>query len=84
MSDVTLLTAAQKNEHYGKLNERFDVRNGLLYRMGYRREAVPALNIAVYVKTRFGRVHAIPAAVLTCADEIVWADHMEEAKRFCA
>ncbi len=78
------MTASEKNEHYGKLNVRFDERNAVLFKMGYRREALAAYNIAIYVKMRHGRAHAIPAAVLTCADEIVWADHIEEAQRFCA
>lgn len=76
------MTAAEKNAHYGKLNVRFDERAAVLRGMGFRYEHVPAMNLAVFTKTRAGRVHCLPAGVVMNADEIVWADDLERAERF--
>lgn len=78
------LTAQERNEHYGRLNVRFDERAAILREMGYKYEQVPMLPVAVFTRQRFGKWHAIPACLLSCADEIVWEDKLEEAKRFCA
>lgn len=84
MNTQTELTAAEKNEHYGKLNARFDLREKFLKAEGFKRETIPGLNLAVYTRTRFGRVLAIPACKLSLADEIVWGDTEDEIKRFNA
>lgn len=77
------MTREERNEHYGKLNARFDEREKWLLSFGFKREALPGLNLAVYTRTRFGRVLAIPACLLSMADEIVWEDRQEDVKRFC-
>jgi hypothetical protein len=87
MNDATEpneLTPAQRNEHYGKLNARFDAREKFLIEMGFKREAIPLLNIAVYTRMKYGKPLAVCACLLSCADEIVWADKVDEIKRFCA
>lgn len=76
------MTTAEKNEHYGKLNVRFDEREKEIKSLGFKRESLPVYNLAFYVMVRYGKVHAIPACVLSLADEIVWTDKLDEAKRF--
>lgn len=77
------MTAAEKNDHYGMLNGRFDNRADFLRDNGFKYEQVPGLNIAVFTKSRFGRVLCLPAALVMNADSIVWADRVEEVERFC-
>lgn len=84
MNTQTELTAAEKNEHYGKLNARFDEREQFLRSAGFKRETVSALNIAIYTRSRFGRSLVITAAAVLMADEIVWGDKVEEVNRFNA
>lgn len=78
------MTATEKNAHYGKLNDQFDARATVLRGLGFRYEHVPALQIAVFTKTRFGRVTCLPASFVMNADEIVWGDKLDEVTRFCA
>ena len=83
-TSTTEITREERNAHYGKLNARFDVREKFLIAAGFKRETLPGLNLAVYTKTRFGRIYAIPACKLSLADEIVWEDTADEIKRFNA
>lgn len=78
------MTAADRNEHYGRLNARFDDRCRDLYALGFRYQHVPGLNIAVFTKDRHGRVHTLAAGTVLNADDVVWADDYARAQRFCA
>ena len=75
---------AARNAHYGKLNDRFDVRAAWLRALGFRYEHVPAMGFAVFTLTRFGKVKAVPAALVMNADDIVWGDYSEEYQRFAS
>lgn len=78
------MTAAERNEHYGKLNTRFDERAAVLREMGFKYQHVPGLGIAVFVKERHCRTHALSAGSVMNADDVVWADYLERAQQFCA
>lgn len=70
-----VLTRQQVNEHYGRINERFDVRHKQITELGFKRESIKEYNIAVYVRRQPGcKPEVIQAATLTCADEVVWAE----------
>lgn len=71
------------NEFYGKLNKRFDKREKELREMGYKRETLFAYNIALYVRVRHGKIHAISAGTVMNASKRVWEDHITECQRFC-
>lgn len=75
--------AMSSNEFYGELNRRFDERAEWLHSLGFVRETVEALGVSVYVKrARAGRLMAIPAAVLSAACGRLWADKVEDVRRF--
>lgn len=74
--------AESKDAHYRYLNERFDDRALELAKLGFKYQGVPGLNIAVFTRTRRGRVHTIAAGTVLNADEIVWADTIEEAQNW--
>ncbi len=80
----TNTTAADRNAHYGKLNARFDERAAVLMGLGFKYEHVSGLGIAVFLKTRHTRPHAITAGVVMNADDVVWSDTLESAERFSA
>lgn len=78
------MTAAERNAHYGKLNVRFDAREEQLRGLGFKYTHVPGLGIAVFVRERFTRTHAIAAGTVMNADDVVWEDTLGSATRFCA
>lgn len=71
------------NEFYGKINRRFDKREKELREMGYKRETLSAYNVALYVRVRHGKTHAIPAGTVMNASKRVWDDMITECQRFC-
>ena len=82
--NATTMTAAEKNAHYGQLNARFDERAAVLTGLGFRYEHVAGLNMAVFTKSRHGRIHAVAAGVVMNADAVVWEDTLDSVNRFCA
>lgn len=78
------MTAAEKNEHYRILNERFDARAAEMRAKGFKYERIEAMNIAVFTKIRASRPMCVPATLVMNADEIVWVDELERIDRFCA
>ena len=70
------------NEFYGKLNKRFDKREKELREMGYERETLSAYNIALYVRVRHGKTHAIPAGTVMHASKRAWSEYVAECQRF--
>jgi hypothetical protein len=81
---ATKLTPAQRNEHYGKLNDRFDGRAAWLRDRGFKYETVPGMHVAVFTRTRCGRLHVVTASLVMNADEVVWEDEQDAVGRFCA
>ncbi len=78
------MTPAERNAHYGKLNDRFDERSKLLRSLGFTYQHVPLMNLAVFSKVRASKPMTVPAGVVMHADEIAWEDEVERIKRFCA
>lgn len=76
--------APTPNDHYGRLNARFDIRAAALRNLGFAYQHVPGLNTAVFTRTRFGRVHSIASGTAINADDVVWADTLAQAERFVA
>lgn len=72
------------NQFYGILNKRFDQREKELLGFGYVRQVVPGLNIAVYTRTRHGKIHAVQTGTMHHATKRAWTDVIDECKRFCA
>lgn len=77
------LSAINSNEHYGKLNSRFDDRAAELRSLGFVYNRLPVYDLAFFTKTRFGKNYTISAGLVLCADELVWSDYIERARRFC-
>lgn len=80
------MTAAEKSNHYRMLNERFDGRSLTLRRLGfvYERITVAGQTKGVFVKKhpwmeKYNKIET--AAMVMTADEIVWADRLEELSR---
>jgi hypothetical protein len=71
------MTPKQKNAHYGKLNERFDARCGELAKL----EPIKDYGTSVFIRRdpvfRL-RNQSVPAATVMYADDLVWADHLQE------
>lgn len=78
------MTVSEKDNLYRMLNDRFDSREKILREQGFKRETIPVLNIAVYTRTRYGKVYAVTASLVLTADEVVWSDEVERICRFCA
>jgi hypothetical protein len=78
------MTATEKNEHYGMLNDRFDGRANRLRKLGFVYVCIEEFNIAVFSIKRFGKTMTISAGTIMNADEVVWADTVEQAERFVA
>lgn len=66
------------NEHYGRLNERFDVRIGVLIRLGFTAVHLKEYGVSLYVRKGFCKDAAIPTAFVMCADEIVWQEKVKD------
>jgi hypothetical protein len=79
------MTTAEKNTHYGMLNDRFEGRSKRLRELGFKYVPIPGFDAAVFVKPRAfhpGKPpHTVQASLVMCADEIVWADRIEELER---
>lgn len=73
------MTAAQRNDHYRVLNERFDDRAFQLVELGYKYQIIPAMNVAVFVRNRHGKVNTIAAGTVLNADSVVWSDTLLRA-----
>jgi hypothetical protein len=71
------------NDHYRRINERFDSRVGTLHVLGFKREVIEDLNLAVYVKRCGGlsKPRVVQTAFLSFADDRSWLDKLEELKR---
>lgn len=68
------------NEHYGLLNDRFEVRSRILRNLGFRYEHVEGFDMAVFVRPRPGHKVpvCVPAAFVMHADYRCWSDRAEE------
>lgn len=66
--------ATGNDEHYGELNERFDARAAVLREAGYVYGIIPGLPVAVFTRTRAGKLQAVASGTVLNADEIVWED----------
>ena len=80
------MTATEKNEHYRKLNLRFDERAAELRQLGFRYEHVFLFGQSkgVFVKNhpwteKYNRVET--AAMVMTADDVVWADRLADLSR---
>jgi hypothetical protein len=73
------MTTAEKNAHYGFLNQRFDVRAAELIRRGFKYERIPTLDIAVFLRPRPGRSvpTTLAASLVLNADPLVWQDTLD-------
>lgn len=78
------MTPKQKNDHYGKLNERFDVRCDKLVKIGFKQESFTnrefGISITIFTRKAWwvsGGVQTITAQIIMHADELVWADQMD-------
>lgn len=70
------------NEHYGKLNARFEERSAHLRKIGYKYTRVEEYNITFFTCKKFGKVESIAVGTVMSADPLVWADTLERATRF--
>lgn len=68
------MTREERNAHYGKLNERFEERSAELRSMGYKYQQIPGMGIAVFTRTKHGKVKTVAAGTVLNADDVVWAD----------
>jgi hypothetical protein len=76
------MTPKQKNDHYGKLNERMDVRYEQIAKLGFKQINMGEFNAFSRKHPAFpNRTQTVPAAVLLYADEIVWADKIADWTR---
>jgi len=76
------MNATERNDHYGKLNKRFALREKALIAAGYKRVTDSEKNMAFYTKTNcYNKTKWIAACTLSQADSVVWADVLEEAIR---
>lgn len=80
---MTPETTITSNEFYGFLNDRIDRREKELIALGYRRETLSAYNLALYVRSRHGRTHAVQTGTMIHACERAWNDVIDECRRFC-
>lgn len=76
------------NQHYGKLNERFDGRARRLARLGYVMSFVNVTTrdtVGVWTrKNTFGRSSVVTSSSIMHADDYCWADIVAECERFAA
>lgn len=82
-TQIEKMSVSEKDDHYRKINIRFDDRSLLLRNMGYKYQHIPCMPVAVFVKERHGKVDAICAGSVMNADDIVWVDMFDRAYRFC-
>lgn len=69
------------NAHYARLNDRFEGRSLRLRRLGFRYQHIPEWDTAVFVRRhphKPNRNQTVSASFVMCADDIVWADRLEE------
>jgi hypothetical protein len=78
------MTASERNEHYGRLNDRFDGRAARLRKMGFVYEHVTGVDydLGVFVRRRpgFRKADVIAAAFVMNADEVVWTDQVRRVR----
>jgi hypothetical protein len=75
------MTPKQKDNHYRKLNERFDTRCDELVKLGFKQESFTNLEFGIHI-TIFTRkawwetdgVQTTTAQTIMHADPLVWAD----------
>jgi hypothetical protein len=82
------MTPKQKNDHYRRLNERFDSRCDELVKLGFTQEAFTnrefGISISIFTRKCWwvsGGVQTITAQTIMHADELAWADEMESITR---
>jgi hypothetical protein len=78
------MTAAEKNDHYGMLNTRFDDRAGVLLGMGFKYVRCPENDTASFVRPapyHPGRKDTVQTAFVMHADDLCWADRIDELAR---
>lgn len=78
------MTPAEKNAHYGKLNDRFDGRAVRLRKLGFKYTHIEGFDAACFVKPRPGKKipETIQASFVMHADEVVWADAITELEKY--
>lgn len=82
--NTTDATPVEIDLHFLTLNQRFDERAKELKAIGFSYVRLEELDFAVFSKKRrTGRQMNLPAALVLCADPIVWQDYLARAKRFC-
>lgn len=78
------MNSSTKNEHYGRLNDRFGDRSARLRNLGFVYEHVAGVDydLAVFVRRRPGyrKAEAVAAAFVMNADDVVWADRLAEVE----
>lgn len=75
------MTPAQKNDHYGMLNERFEERSAFLRNKGFVYKRIEELGIAVFTRKRLGgKPITFAAGAIMNADPTVWGDMMNSAE----
>jgi hypothetical protein len=76
------MTSKEKNDHYGKINHRFEERSQILRDLGFKYECVPGYELAVFAhRPGTRKAHTIAAATVSLADAVVWEDYLADARR---
>jgi hypothetical protein len=75
-----MMTAAEKNAHYGNLNLRFDIRAEQLRARGFKYECVKGYELAVFTRPKLCRpaYSTIAAAFVQHADDVCWSDRLAD------
>lgn len=75
------MTPAQKNDHYGMLNERFEERAEFLRNKGFTYIRIEEFGVAVFTRKRYGnKPVTFAAGAVMNADSTVWGDMMNRAE----
>ena len=70
------------NEYYAIVNRRFDEREQVLLALGFERQTVDHLNLAVYVRgTLFRYPDVVQTSFMAFADDRAWLDRLADIKR---
>lgn len=68
------------NEHYGEINDRFDVRSALLRKLGFKYVHIEEWDTAVFARPRLGKrvPTTLAAAFVQLADDRTWNDRLND------